>query len=239
MTINTPPLEEDGNRYIPLVEGLMVRAIAAPFPTWIVAACGKLSPTIVNTLSHAERERARRFRFEPDRDRYIAAHAALRLLGERTFGIPAGRQHYTVNAYGKPRLIDRPDLQCNISHSANLSLVGWSHGGEIGLDLEVVRPIADARSVMRQYYATAETAALAEIPSDTLGFDASFLSVWVRKEACLKAMGRGLDINPASFECGISRKRLALELEGSLVVSEVYELEGLLICWAIRTPYFS
>ena len=236
MTIDSPPIEEHENRYTQVVEGIMVRAIAAPFPIWIVAACGEPGPNIVNTLSDAERERARRFRFEADRNRYIAAHGALRILGERTFGIPAGRQHYSANAYGKPKLLEHPDLHCNISYSANLSILGWSHGVAIGLDMEFLRPIPDACSLMRHYFAPEESAALAEISSDTPGFHASFLSVWVRKEACLKAVGRGLQIDPASFECGASMKRLSLEVEGTLVDSEVYKLENALISWAIKIP---
>jgi 4'-phosphopantetheinyl transferase len=228
MNLATQRLE----RYVPLAKGIMVRAIAAPFPIWIVSACGKPGPAVVNILSDAERERAGRFRFEADRNRYIAAHGALRILGERISGIPAGRQHYSANPYGKPRLTQQPDLQCSISHSANLSVVGWSRGPAIGLDLEVLRPIPDASSLMRHYFAPQESAALAELPSNT----PHFLSVWVRKEACLKAIGLGLHIDPASFECGIDMKRLSLEVESTIISSEVYELENILMSWAIQLP---
>lgn len=220
--------------------GLVARRIAAPFPIWLVKLDNSPRGPLLGCLSEAERARADRFRHVRHRDRYLAAHGALRLLNELHFGIPAARQRYHANAFGKPYLADAGDAYNSISYTGDLALVASSRGEEIGVDAELIRPIEDAQGLMRLHYTQREQRSLERIGARSPRFDQSFLAIWARKEACAKALGRGLSIPPSSFECGATRGRLIVAVCGELVCSEVLAVDGnLVIAWAKCRPYSS
>src|SRR5574341_1426387 len=133
------------------------------------------------TLSSDERERSARFRFERDRQRFVAAHGQLRELLARHLDSEPGRIRYVHNAFGKPAL--DPEfggrLRFNLSHSGGLALIA------IAADAEQLRSLPDPLRAE------------------------AFLSCWTQKEACLKACGGGLafalDLRVASSELAAAR----------------------------------
>ena len=177
-----------------------------PFPMWLVAKRRPLAPAVLDLLSNAERDRAARFRTTALRDRYLAAHAGLRLLSESCFGVAAACQRYEIDALGKPRLADDPDARCNMSYSRNCALIGLSRGAEIGVDIEAIRAIDDAPELMELHYTPREKSALHRMRRSGAGFDRGFLTVWVRKEACVKALGCGLSMPLTDLECGMDER---------------------------------
>ena len=54
------------------------------------------------TLALEERERAGRFRFQRDRDRFIVAHGALRDVLGRYLRVEPGRVRFCYSPHGKP-----------------------------------------------------------------------------------------------------------------------------------------
>ena len=56
------------------------------------------------TLSAEERQRAARFHFDADRDRYIVAHASLRDILARYLQCEPSELKFSTNEYGKPSL---------------------------------------------------------------------------------------------------------------------------------------
>ncbi|MFT4055718.1 MAG: 4'-phosphopantetheinyl transferase superfamily protein [Novosphingobium sp.] len=213
--------------------GIIGERIAAPFALWLVRADGGDQSALSALLSDEERERAARFRIDALALRYRAAHGALRLLVEAEFGIAAVRQRYDTNDFGKPHLLDMPHVQCNVSYSGEFAMVALAQGMEIGIDLERVRSIDDAAGLAAMYYTDRELMQLSERP-DGLS-DHAFLTVWVRKEACSKALGRGLSIAPSSFECGVGCGPRNVLVDGEVVESDVVDPKGgLLMSWAMR-----
>ncbi|WP_395334422.1 4'-phosphopantetheinyl transferase superfamily protein [Novosphingobium sp. BL-8H] len=220
--------------------GLAGRRIEAPFPLWLVTVPDALDADLVACLDRAENARAHRFSTAFLSRRYLAAHGALRVLGEYYFGVPAARQRYVPNAFGKPCLHgiagSVSGAQCSISYSRGAILVAWSADGDIGVDVETVRPIADAADLVTLHCTAAEQAALkAAGPLTDLGF----LSVWVRKEACMKALGKGFACPPSSFDCGVGHGlgsgfgTCAVEIEGHHMDCGNYDLKGdLAVAWA-------
>lgn len=180
-----------------------VAAGTAPFPMWLVSLRQTPSAALLGLLSEGERARADRFRTQRLRNRYVAAHAAVRLLGERRHGIPAASQRFECNAFGKPHLAGVADAQCSISYSGDHALVALARGAEIGVDIEALRPIDDAAELMVIHYTAGEQAALRQMLEMGEALDRAFLTVWVRKEACVKALERGLDIPLTTVECGV------------------------------------
>lgn len=215
--------------------------IDAPFPIWLLPTPQMQAAALLLLLSDEERARADRFCTEALRNRYVAAHAGLRLLIERQFGIAAAEQRFACDAHGKPSLLGRNEIRSNISYSGPYALVGLSGGGEIGVDIETVRPIADAAELAATYYTPAERRALDRTLVGETSFDEGFLRLWVRKEACVKALGQGLSIPLHTVECGTGRGTTTVKFDEIGIFTGVvhmhmgamqYSPGGLIIGWA-------
>jgi 4'-phosphopantetheinyl transferase len=180
-------------------------SVPPPLELWLVSlAQGSESDDGAELLDAQERARAARFAFERDRRRYIDAHVALRrLLAERT-GRRPGALEFEIGAFGKPRLAGMPRFAFSLSHSEDLALIaladGVDPGVEIGVDLERVRPLHDLDALALQCLTAAERLQLAALPAPQRPL--AFLQCWTRKEACLKALGTGLQIEPSIVDVG-------------------------------------
>jgi 4'-phosphopantetheinyl transferase len=159
-------------------------------------------------LSPSEQERAARFVFPRDARRYRAAHAALRWLLAQHCGLPA-RSEFDLGAHGKPHIGGHTAGGFNLSHSGGRALIGIGigigSGDGLGVDIELLRTVDDVWPVAEQNFSADVYAALRRTPPADVAH--AFLSVWTRKEACLKAAGIGLNLLPASFEVGLGAER--------------------------------
>lgn len=155
---------------------------------WLVDLDAAEAPDGV--LPQAVLARAARFVREGDRRRYLASQAALRALVPHDISA-AGPQ-------GKPVLPDGPWF--NLSRRDGWAAVARSSTHEVGVDLETLRAIDDARELAALHFSPGERAAV-DGAADA-GRDRTFLTVWTRKEACMKATGLGLTLAPSGFECG-------------------------------------
>lgn len=183
------------------VEAERVQCPDAPFPIWLVAARSAPCAIAWTLLCPRERQRAVRFANPQLQARYVAAHAALRILVEAYFGVAVYRQTFTTTTFGKPRLAGYPEIQCNLSYSDDRILIGVAPGAEIGLDIERIRAVADAAELVKLYFTAKEKSLLQSLPPDSLTFHQNFLTIWTRKEACLKAVGQGLNFYLNTLEC--------------------------------------
>ena len=169
---------------------------------WRVDLDAAPAPDALRGLSADESERARRFVFARDRSRYLAAHVALR----QTLAGPARRHaaqlRFAAGRFGKPLLADTQGLHFNLSHSQGVGMIALSAQAEIGVDVELVRPMNDADALAANYFDAAERDALAAIAPGP-AHDLAFFRCWTRKEACLKAAGVGLGLDTRSFHVGI------------------------------------
>lgn len=143
-------------------------------------------------LSATEQQRARRFRFEALRQRYIASRCAMRQLLGRKLGIAPAEVRFVLGPNDKPAL--DPDfgqaLHFNLSHSAG---IGWLAIGTqpLGIDLEyTARPMRDRYDLSLRVCSPDELAVLATLPAAC--HNPAFLLAWTRKEALLKAWGDGI-----------------------------------------------
>lgn len=170
---------------------------------WQIDLDRPVAAAMVATLSPDERARADRFAFAHDRDRYIAAHVALRqILGEQ-LGVDGGALGFAAGPFGKPALVGLgAELHFNLSHSAGIALVALSTAGEIGVDVEVPRRLHDAEALAGAHFTEREAEALTALPA--MERAAAFRVCWTRKEACLKALGAGFQLDAGSFEVGLA-----------------------------------
>ncbi len=159
---------------------------------WRVALDQPPSPALQQCLADAEKERAARFHFERDRRRFVAARVALRTLLGRALAIPPAAVHFQFGPQGKPFLhqTHRSDIHFNLAHSHNLALIALARATALGVDLEHARPLDQMQLIARRFFSVQEVAALAAAPPEHQ--HRLFFRIWSRKEAFIKATGKGL-----------------------------------------------
>ena len=141
-------------------------------------------------LSEAERERADRFYFERDRVLFTAAHAGLRrVLAEHLDGDPAGLG-FEEDDLGRPGLVGVEGLHFSLSHSGDRALVAVACMPRVGVDVEVHRDRIELERLAERNFSLAERAELLECRGEDLV--RGFFRIWTRKEAYVKALGKGL-----------------------------------------------
>jgi 4'-phosphopantetheinyl transferase len=142
-------------------------------------------------LCDAERQRAGRFRFERDRRRFIVARARLRELLAARLGARPERVELVYGKNGKPALA-YSSWHFSVSHCGDLALFAFSTRGDIGIDIEEIRPLPEADAIAAQFFSPRERAAYSALaPRDR---PLAFLECWTRKEALAKALGDGLSM---------------------------------------------
>jgi 4'-phosphopantetheinyl transferase len=159
-----------------------------------------------SVLSVDERARAARFRFERDRRRFVAARGLLRHILGRYLGIAARALHFRYGDFGKPELGDdrgAPGLRFNLSHSGGLALLAVGRGRRLGIDVEDTGRAVDATRIAARYFAPGEALALGELPPEQR--QQGFYRAWTRKEAYVKAIGRGLGTGLDRFAVSLGR----------------------------------
>lgn len=142
-------------------------------------------------LDAAERQRASRFRRASDRARFVIARGSLRQLLGRKLGIGGADVTFATNEFGKPRLDNvTPAWHFNTSHSGDWVLHAIDPVATLGIDVEAVRPELACIDSFEGVLSRQEMASLRALPEPQLA--RAFATVWVRKEAYVKALGVGL-----------------------------------------------
>ena len=144
-------------------------------------------------LSDTEHIQARRFRQPADRDRYVAAHGALRIILGRYLNEVPAQIRFVSGAQGKPGLapeFQASGLRFNLAHSGDWALLAVTGRREVGVDVEQFRPLPEAAPIAERHFAPEELAALADLTTDER--PAVFFHIWACKEAFIKATGLGL-----------------------------------------------
>lgn len=162
----------------------------------------------LDCLSNEERGRASRFKFDEDRDRYIASHSSLRQILGRYLGLAPERLMFARGGYGKPWLEDHPEFKFNLSHAGNLALIAVTTGREVGVDVEVVSDSLDFMPLAKRFFSEAEFRELSLLAEEErrLGFHRG----WTKKEAFVKAVGEGLSLPLKDFDVALPPSHQAL-----------------------------
>ena len=162
---------------------------AGEVQAWLVALPLDVEPALAE-LSAAERERAGRFAFAPDRRRFVWSRLALRAL--------LGPVELALEPRGKPYVAGGPGF--SLAHAGAWALVAIADG-PVGCDLEPPRDLPDLPGMARLVMAPAELEAWQQLAGDARV--RAFYRAWTRKEALLKARGDGFLAEPRGAEVGV------------------------------------
>ena len=139
-------------------------------------------------LSETELSWAGEYKLVADRLRFIVSRVVLRkLLGLYT-GLTPNQITINNDIYGKPYIANTniTPIHFNLSHSGDWILIGFSNQ-PIGVDIEYINPEFPYDEVLNNYFSSKEI----EFVNGNGGRDA-FYKLWIRKEAYLKAIGKGV-----------------------------------------------
>jgi 4'-phosphopantetheinyl transferase len=160
-------------------------------------SCKHQIEQLARYLCPDEREKAARFHFQPDHDRYVAARGLLRLQLGAFLNRDPKTLLFEYTSYGKP-FIKNCGIEFNLSHSGDWVLFAFTQSAAIGVDIEQIRPLPDMPDVARQNFSAAEFALWQAAPA--WDRTQAFYRCWTRKESFIKAIGEGLSCPLDSFE---------------------------------------
>ena len=139
------------------------------------------------TLEAGELERAGRFHFEKHRRHFVVGRGGLRYVLARYLDLKPEEFRFSYGEYGKPAL---EEIQFNMSHSHGVALFAVARDRELGVDVEHVRADFASEDIAQRFFSRAEVAAFNALEKQEQV--AAFFRCWTRKEAYIKAIGRGL-----------------------------------------------
>lgn len=152
-----------------------------------------LSPHLdesIDFLVQEEQDRARRYRFEKDRRRYLGGVLLQRAVLSHYLSCSPRVLSFSRNQWGKPAL-DRSHhstIQFSLSRSHEGAILAVSAENELGVDLEYEFGRGRSDLSMKRQFSEAEQGFIDGASDSTK----AFFEIWARKEAYIKGIGRGL-----------------------------------------------
>jgi 4'-phosphopantetheinyl transferase len=152
------------------------------------ARLDELQACHLELLDDVERARRNQYAREDDRARFALGAVLLRLVVARRLGVAPRRVRVDRTCdtcgspHGRPRMLDG-SLALSVTHSGELVAVAVSTAGDIGIDVEIVRPL-DYVPLIAEVCAPDEACEVTDARA--------FFVYWTRKESVLKATGAGL-----------------------------------------------
>lgn len=195
---------------------------------------------LAQSLSAEERRRAARFRFDCDRDRYIARHALLRIILGRYAGIEPRAVRFEQGTQGKPAMRAPGagrSVRFSLSHTNGYAVLVFSRTSELGVDIELVRDISDMEQIVERFFSPRDKELFHGLPSAKR--KDAFFGWWTRMEALAKATGAGLALQLNTHSAASCSPQLdawsvhSLQLVPGFAGAVAVEKEhGSLICYA-------
>jgi 4'-phosphopantetheinyl transferase len=154
-----------------------------------------------STMGPEELYRASRFHFERHRRAFVVGRGFLRYVLARYLETKPEALRFSYGPYGKPALDGEHSssrLRFNMSHSHELGLYAITNDNELGVDVEHIRADFASEDIARRFFSRCEVEAFNAVPKEEQV--AAFFRCWARKEAFIKATGKGLSQLLDSFD---------------------------------------
>jgi 4'-phosphopantetheinyl transferase len=149
-------------------------------------------PSYWDMLDSDEQHRAHAIKNPQRQAFYVETHARLRLLLSKTVDTAPAQLRFTRNDHGKPFLADFPEIAFNLSHTADWIAVAIGYRCRLGIDIESCKPRTNLAALVEKCFGAEEKAAWQALPEAAQRH--AFYQFWTRKEAFVKAVGRGIGL---------------------------------------------
>ncbi len=159
--------------------------------------------SLYRILDSAEQARADRLRADQHRAQFVACRAWLRLLLSAYTGLVPDQIKLAYDQFGKPRLVQKFDgsvLVFNVSHTSDRVLLAFGTNSMLGVDIECCREIRNLEGMVDRVCSPSEKVIWKRLPEQRK-VDV-FFSIWVRKEAIIKAQGTGISLGMSKCVLG-------------------------------------
>jgi 4'-phosphopantetheinyl transferase len=157
------------------------------------------------TLSEQEQERAAKFTFPDKYEEYVVSRGLLRKALAHVLDQEPSSFKFDYTSSMKPYLVKQYNdrsISFNVSHSHGQALVAISLDRNIGIDIEKIRPDVEYEKLAKRFFSEAEHKALMQCAVEDRV--AAFFATWTRKEAFVKAVGKGIAFGLSEFDVNIS-----------------------------------
>lgn len=152
------------------------------------------------TLSADEISRAKKFTFANKYREYVVSRGLLRAALASLTSNRAKDFHFDYTEHDKPYL-QSVDISFNVSHSHDFALVAIGLKRNIGVDIEKIRENVEYEKLAKRFFSGFEHAALMQVPKRQR--ERVFYTIWTRKEAFVKAIGKGIAFGLSEFDVSI------------------------------------
>ena len=157
--------------------------------------------TFYQQLTIDEKRRAERYNFTSDKKRFITVRGVLRQIISNYLNVDPERIEFNYSHHGKSVLTNiysDTDLRFNVSHSGELAMFVFALDREVGVDIEYIREIPEMEQIVDHFFTDTEKIRFYKLSKDIR--KKVFFQIWTRKEALLKAIGKGLYLSLDAFD---------------------------------------
>jgi 4'-phosphopantetheinyl transferase len=148
----------------------------------------ELKSDLAKFLDTTERSRAERFHKELDRNRFIICRSILKFVLAAYTKLDVKNIHLDYHYNKKPYLATHPWLYFNISHSEDFAVIAISRN-KVGIDIEYIAEDFNFTNLLEDIFDDNEILAI----QNAVDKKNAFYTSWTRKEAFVKALGKGID----------------------------------------------
>ncbi|WP_372752963.1 4'-phosphopantetheinyl transferase superfamily protein [Mariniflexile sp.] len=178
---------------------------------------------IISVLKRAldlqEVARAHRYYHDTDQHRFIICRGLLKVVLALQTTLHVSEIKLSYDANKKPYLPSHPALFFNVAHSKDKAIIALSQH-PVGVDIEYINPHDDVLHNLSAIFSEPEIAYIAGSEEK----HRAFYTLWTRKEALVKALGKGIDNDFNKIPTTNGLHRVAASLLGSTESWSVQDL---------------
>lgn len=140
-------------------------------------------------LDQTEQQKALLLKFPAARNRFIVVRAMLRQTLASYLAVDPASLRFETGTFGKPQLACG-SLHFNLSHTADHLLIAVANFPDVGIDIERVNPRDKLDALAKRVFSDRELLLWRQLSSEQQLI--GFYRLWTKKEAFVKAVGRGI-----------------------------------------------
>jgi 4'-phosphopantetheinyl transferase len=155
-----------------------------------------LKSDLAKFLNSTELDRADRFHKEIDRNRFIICRAILKIVLAVHTKLDVKSIYFDYHFNKKPYLASHPEVCFNISHSEDYAVIALSRK-KVGIDIEYISKDFNFTELLSDVFNENEILTIQNAGNKKH----AFYTLWTRKEAFVKALGKGIDDDFKEIPC--------------------------------------